>query len=79
MQAALDGADLVGIKVPNREEIEAFIADPLAGLESQSGPIVDVPAIARMSVEQLNKLDLQGMGEDALRAASGRLRQLNAR
>ena len=37
MQGVLDGADIAGYKdIENREAIEAFIADPLAGLSKQN-------------------------------------------
>lgn len=63
LQASLDAAEVEGMDIPNRAEIEQFIADQRAwgGVSPQAKPIVDIPktveAISGYTREQINKLD----------------------
>lgn len=90
MQAALDAADIEGLEIDGRDEIEAFIASSRAPKDpSKTDPVVDVPAAARnvsaaagdvatMTLEQLQQLakDGQALSEEVREAAARRWEEL---
>jgi hypothetical protein len=79
MRAVLDAAERKGEIIPNRAEIEAWIQEMKGLSPGATTPVVDVPAISKLTIQELSQLNLQGMGEDALRAAAKRWEELSGR
>lgn len=91
-QTFMDQADILGIEIPNRAETEAKIEEMRNYQPPGTEAVVDVPGaaatagravvraadIARMSVDQLSKLDPSTMTPELLKAAQERWSRLNA-